>query len=157
MTSWPKRGAVLACAAGALALTACSSDVGNYLVHNHESLAKISMRDVYGHDWEDFAVQCPGVSKESMVASLHISPDDAKDTAKDEGLEYVYLRKADGELKTEELESEHITMCPNKADPTFTALKGWTPATKEFYFYRDDPKAQWQIMNDASVMTDKHD
>lgn len=151
------------------AATACSSEVEKHLSYHHQEFGYVSLTEVYGQEWEEFAVQCPGSNHDEVRKNLELDESTVKDNSTNENTEYLYLRSAEGEVEVKELESDRISLCPipnedtateepaaenNAADEAareiqeFTGFDGWQPADEKFHVFRPDPKAAWRVIVD---------
>ena len=133
--------------------TACSSEVEKHLSYNHQEFGYISLTEVYGDEWDEFAVQCPGSNTDEIRDELGLEESKVKDNSTSENTEYVYLRNGEGDIKVEELEADRITLCPepdHEEPEEFTGFEGWQPAETKFHTFRPDPKAGWRVIVDPA-------
>lgn len=95
-----------------LALTACGNDISRNLDDRREQYAESSMEQVFGGDFKDFYVQCPGVTGAEASTAMDMESDDIEENSEeDPKYQYVYLRGSDNALEVKSVKRDDTDLC----------------------------------------------
>lgn len=95
-----------------LALTACGNDISRNLDDRREQYAESSMEQVFGGDFKEFYVQCPGVTGAEASTAMDMESDDIEENSEeDPKYQYVYLRGSDNALEVKSVKRDDTDLC----------------------------------------------
>lgn len=122
-----------------LALTACGNDISRNLDDRREQYAESSMEQVFGGDFKEFYVQCPGVTGAEASTAMDMESDDIEENSEeDPKYQYVYLRGSDNALEVKSVKRDDTDLCG-----TFESSKPDAFSTESADAPAQQPKAEY--------------
>ena len=131
-----------------LLLAGCGENMSKYLDSNRLQLSEASVQDVYGGQWEEFAIQCPHEGPEEVATKFGINQDDVENLADRDDYQYFYLRAADGKTEKEGVKVEDAVIC-GPASEAGIEFTDWLPADLKLKYEKATPKDDWVLDAEA--------
>lgn len=144
----PRRAVAGVVLPATLLLAGCGSDLSSYLDNNRVQLSEASVRDVYGEQWKEFAVQCPGEGPEEIAARFGVPVDDVENLSDRDDYQYFYLRAEDGATDKQSVKVEDAVVCAPAAEAGIEFTE-WLPADLKLKYEKATPQDDWVLDAEA--------
>lgn len=95
-----------------LGLSACGKEISRNLDDNREQYAESTFAQIYGGDFQEFYVQCPGTSADEASERMDMQSEDIEDNSDDgSSKQYVYLRGEGKDLDVKTVKTDETNLC----------------------------------------------